>query len=60
MNREAEILAEVLDGSPLAQPCDTIATSWCEQHCKWFVPSKECWLRYAEVLVEVERERHEQ
>lgn len=52
--KQLEILADVLDGCPLTHPCDKLwkPTGWCEKHCKdgQAEPSKECWLRYAEVM----------
>ena len=49
----AKILADVLDGSPLTQPCDCLwePEGWCKEHCKagQGEPDAECWLKYAEV-----------
>lgn len=48
-----KILADVLDGSPLTQPCDCLwrPEGWCKEHCKagQGEPDAECWLKYAEV-----------
>lgn len=51
--RMVKILADVLDGSPLTQPCDCLwePEGWCKEHCKagQGEPDAECWLKYAEV-----------
>ena len=47
-----EILAEVLDGSPLMYTCYYLwkkDRAWCKENCKQSEPSKKCWLRYAEM-----------
>lgn len=53
-SKQLEILADVLDGSPLDLPCDKLwePHGWCERHCKpgQDSPDKECWLKYAEVM----------
>ena len=52
--KQLHILADALDGCPLTDPCDKLWAphGWCEEHCreKQFAPSKECWLKYAEVM----------
>ena len=49
-----KVLADVLDGCPLPQPCDKMWRSdVCEEYCqnnKLEAPDAECWLRYAEVM----------
>lgn len=49
-----EVLADVLDGCPLTQPCDKLWTphGWCDGHCKdgQTNPDAECWIKYAEVM----------
>ena len=49
-----KVLADVLDGCPLTQPCDKMwRGGWCEEHCKnnkLQEPNAECWLKYAEVM----------
>lgn len=51
----AQILADVLDGTPLLYPCNKLwkPEGWCKDHCKsgQQEPDKECWLKYAEVLI---------
>ena len=53
-------LADVLDGCPLTQPCDEMWAphGWCEEHCAegQDLPDKECWLRYAEIVANGEKE----
>ena len=47
-----EILADVLDGSPLMQACAYLFehdNDWCRKNCKEMEATKECWLRYAEM-----------
>lgn len=50
-----KILADVLDGSPLNYPCYKMWRSdACEEYCqnkKLQEPDSNCWLRYAEVMV---------
>jgi hypothetical protein len=52
--KQLQILADVLDGCPLTQPCDKMwRGGWCEEHCKnnkLQEPDAECWLKYAEVM----------
>ena len=45
-------LADCLDGCPLKIPCDflLIPKGWCAKNCKSKEPSKECWIKYAEVM----------
>ena len=54
LRKQLNVLADVLDGCPLTHPCDKLwkPTGWCEKHCKdgRTEPSKECWLKYAEVM----------
>ena len=49
-----KVLADVLGGCPLPQPCDKMWRSKrCAEHCennKLVAPDAECWLRYAEVM----------
>ena len=53
-DKQVSILADALNGCPLTDPCDRLWAphGWCEEHCgeKQFAPSKECWLKYAEVM----------
>jgi len=53
-SKQLQILANVLDGCPLTQPCDKMWKSegWCKEHCKpgQQEPNAECWLKYAEVM----------
>lgn len=53
-SKQLQILANVLDGCPLTQPCDKMwRGGWCEEHCKnnkLQEPNAECWLKYAEVM----------
>ena len=53
-DKQVSILAEALDGCPLTDPCDRLwePHGWCEEHCgeNQQEPSKECWLKYAEVM----------
>lgn len=53
-SKQLQILADVLDGCPLTQPCDKMwRGGWCEEHCKnnkLQEPDAECWLKYAEVM----------
>ena len=52
----AKILADILGGCPLIDPCNKIWTleGWCKDHCKpgQQEPDSECWLKYAEIMVE--------
>ena len=52
----AKILADTLGGCPILDPCTKIWTSegWCKDHCKpgQQEPDAECWLKYAEAMVE--------
>lgn len=52
----AKILADILDGCPLVDPCNKIWSleGWCKDHCKpgQQEPDSECWLKYAEIMVE--------
>ena len=52
--KQLQILADVLDGCPLTQPCDRMwkTEGWCKEHCKpgQQEPNAECWLKYAEVM----------
>lgn len=55
--KPVEILAEVLDGSPLTTACDYLFehdNAWCKETCNSDVAEKECWLRYAELKSEEE------
>lgn len=49
-----KVLADVLDGCPLTQPCDKMWRSTrCKEYCnnnKLQKPDSNCWLRYAEVM----------
>ena len=53
-SKQLQILANILDGCPLTQPCDKMwRGGWCEEHCKknkLQEPDAECWLKYAEVM----------
>jgi 1,2-phenylacetyl-CoA epoxidase catalytic subunit len=53
-SKQLKVLADVLDGCPLTQPCDKMWKSegWCKEHCKpgQQEPNAECWLKYAEVM----------
>ena len=53
-SKQLQVLADVLDGCPLTQPCDKMwRCGWCEEHCKnnkLQEPDAECWLKYAEVM----------
>ena len=53
-SKQLQVLADVLDGCPLTQPCDKMwRGGWCEEHCKnnkLQEPNAECWLKYAEVM----------
>ena len=55
-SKQLQVLADVLDGCPLTQPCDRMwRGGWCEEHCKnnkLQKPNAECWLKYAEVMAE--------
>ena len=50
--KEAKILANSLDGTPLCFPCVKLwsPNGWCEEHCNSDAPNAECWLHYAEVI----------
>ena len=51
----AKILADILSGCPLLDPCSKIwaLEGWCKDHCKpgQQEPDAECWLKYAETMV---------
>ena len=51
----AKILADILGGCPLVDPCNKIwaLEGWCKDHCKpgQQEPDSECWLKYAEAMV---------
>jgi hypothetical protein len=51
----AKILADILSGCPLVDPCNKIwaLEGWCKDHCKpgQQEPDSECWLKYAEAMV---------
>ena len=50
-SKQLQILADVLDGCPLTQPCDKLwEGDLCRNNCKTREPTAECWLRYAEVM----------
>ena len=53
-SKQLQVLANVLDGCPLTQPCDRMwkPEGWCKEHCKpgQQEPNAECWLKYAEVM----------
>jgi len=53
-SKQLQILASVLDGCPLTQPCNKMwkPEGWCKEHCKpgQQEPNAECWLKYAEVM----------
>ena len=53
-SKQLQVLANVLDGCPLTQPCDRLwkREGWCKEHCKpgQQEPDAECWLKYAEVM----------
>lgn len=53
-SKQLQVLADVLDGCPLTQPCDKMwkPEGWCKEHCKpgQQEPDAECWLKYAEVM----------
>ena len=54
-SKQLKVLASVLDGCPLTQPCDKMwKEGWGKEHCKpgQPEPDAECWLRYAEVMAE--------
>ena len=48
-----EVLINVLDGTPLRDPCDKLFSpeGWCKEHCKTYGPTAECWLKYAEEVI---------
>ena len=57
-DKQVSILADALNGCQLTNPCDKLWAShgWCEEHCgkyQW-MPDKECWLKYAEVMASEE------
>ena len=47
-----DTLADCLDGCPLRDPCNDLPREWCMEHCgyKQQEPSKECWIKWAEVM----------
>ena len=53
-SKQLKVLADVLDGCPLTQPCGKLwkPEGWCKEHCKpgQQEPDAECWLKYAEVM----------
>jgi hypothetical protein len=53
-SKQLKVLADVLDGCPLTQPCYKLwkTEGWCKEHCKpgQQEPDAECWLKYAEVM----------
>lgn len=53
-SKQLQVLADVLDGCPLTQPCGKLwkPEGWCKEHCKpgQQEPDAECWLKYAEVM----------
>ena len=53
-SKQLQVLADVLDGCPLTQPCDKMwkPEGWCKEHCKpgQQEPDAECWLKYAEAM----------
>lgn len=53
-SKQLQVLANVLDGCPLTQPCGKLwkPEGWCKEHCKpgQQEPDAECWLKYAEVM----------
>lgn len=55
-SKQLQVLADVLDGCPLTQPCDKMwkPEGWCKEHCKpgQQEPDAECWLKYAEVMAD--------
>lgn len=54
LKAELKILANALDGTPLMYPCSKLfePEGWCKEHCKKFGPTAECWLKYAEMMLE--------
>ena len=50
-----DTLADCLDGCPLRDPCNDLPREWCMEHCgyKQQEPSKECWIKWAEVMASV-------
>ncbi len=52
----SKVLADILDGCPLTQPCDKLwkPDGWCKEHCKdgQTGPDSECWVKYAEVIAD--------
>ena len=54
LKAELKILADALDGTPLMYPCSKLfePEGWCKEHCKKFGPTAECWLKYAEMMLE--------
>lgn len=51
-SKEAQVLAEILYGTPLEYPCNKmwVPEGWCKEHCTDHCPDVECWLKYAEVM----------
>lgn len=52
-----DVLADILDGCPLKQPCDKLWNAhghWCMNHCAdgQTGPDSECWVKYAEVIAD--------
>ena len=47
-----DTLADCLDGCPLNTLYDDMWSleGWCAENCKWKEPSKECWIKWAEVM----------
>jgi len=55
LKNQLKILAGILDGCPLEQPCNRMAVKpdgWCRDHCgsEQWSPDAECWLRYARIM----------
>lgn len=46
-----DLALDELFKTELSAPCDEMADkdSWCEEHCRYSSPQKDCWQRYLEL-----------
>ena len=51
-------ILEFLEGFESDHPCEMMSgkNDWCEINCNYAFPTKECWLHYANMILESEKE----
>lgn len=55
MNKQTEVLLDLLVTFESDRICDDMSTTeYCEKHCNYTCPQKECYMKYAEIKVKDE------